>query len=63
MIQVGAWGSFDSLVKLEPNNLFVLSQSLKSISDAAAEHAERLTFEGKSVRIDDNFAFFAVTGI
>lgn len=62
MIQVGAWGSFDSIAKLEPSTLFVLSQNLKAISDSAAEHAERVMFEGKSMRIDDNFAFFAVTG-
>ena len=62
LIQVGAWGCLENLFSVDSTVLIVLAQQIRSVSDAIAEHAERFVFDGKTMRIDDNYALFSISG-
>jgi dynein heavy chain len=47
IIQVGGWGIFEGLLKVDVGTLSVLAQLLRQAFSAVSEHSEKLLFDGK----------------
>jgi dynein heavy chain len=61
LIQTGAWGCFEGMLRMDHAEISVVSQYLRTIYDGVAEHSENIMFDGKPMKLNDNFSLFIVS--